>query len=195
MAKQQAVTQHGAGWLFFVGGLVLMLFVGWVLFPKVLYCTKTQPFEFSHVTHGPEGTAGNECTDCHAFREDGSYQGIPPLSKCMECHEDLMGESEAEREFQEKALEMAENGEQVPWLIYSKQPICVYFSHAAHVKMAELECTACHPDVTNQKVPPPYVQNRITGYSREVWDRMKMSVCGDCHKKQGANNACFVCHK
>jgi len=195
MAEQKAGAFRRAGWLYFVVGFVFMLFVGWVIFPKALYCSKTQPFEFSHVTHGPEGAAGNECIDCHSFRQDGSYQGIPPLSKCMECHEELMGSSEAEREFHDKALEMAENGEQIPWLIYSQQPVCVYFSHAAHIKMAELECTSCHPDVINQKAPPPFYQNRITGYSKTVWERMKMSDCGDCHEKQGANNACFVCHK
>lgn len=183
------------GWSPFVVGFVLMLLVGWFLFPKVLYSTRTQPVAFSHVTHGPEGTAGNECEDCHFFREDGTYQGIPPLAKCMECHEDLLGESQEEAAFQELALRLTEEGRDIDWLIYSKQPACVFFSHAAHIKMAELECTACHRDVTSQHSPPPFRQNRLTGYSKDVWDRMKMTVCGDCHEERGTSNACFVCHK
>jgi hypothetical protein len=56
---------------------------------------------------------------------------------------------------------------------------------------------------------PVYQQNRITGYSRNIWgyrisglkkntwDRMKMDDCAECHKKMGHenNNSCFVCHK
>jgi hypothetical protein len=100
---------------------------------------------------------------------------------------------------------------EVPWLVYSKQPDCVYFSHIPHVKMANLECATCHGKHSETDQLPLYEENRLTGYSRNIWgkrlsgvyfkkepyDRMKMDDCAECHTKKGRkeNNACFVCHK
>lgn len=183
------------GWLLFVVGFAGALVVGWFVFPLALYSSRTQPVQFSHATHGLDGAAGLECSECHRFREDGSYLGIPSLESCFECHSEIQGESQEEKRFHEEGQQLMEEGKEVPWLIYSKQPPCVYFSHIPHVNMAELACTDCHRDVTAEKVPPVYKENRITGYSKTIWDRMKMDDCGDCHEEKGVSNACFVCHK
>jgi hypothetical protein len=94
-------------------------------------------------------------------------------------------------------------------LVYSRQPVCVYFSHIAHVKMAEIECRTCHGDLGRGETLPVYKANRLTGYSIDIWgrrisglkknswDRMKMDDCAECHTDMGQekNNACFTCHK
>jgi hypothetical protein len=81
---------------------------------------------------------------------------------------------------------------EIPWVSYSRQPDNVFFSHAAHVKMAEMECTDCHRDVKEETEAPPVKINRLTGYPNEI---MKMYVCEDCHAREQVSNSCDVCHK
>jgi hypothetical protein len=196
--------------LFFIIGFAASLVVGWGIFPKLLYSSKHQPVEFNHVLHNEEVSDG--CESCHYFREDGSFAGIPTLEGCMECHEEALGESETEEKFIE---EYVTPGREVPWLVYSRQPACVYFSHAAHVLKAEMACETCHGDVGKSDHMKVYEENRFTGYSRDIWgknmiglkkntwDRMKMDDCSACHVKenvrqgsvQTAKGGCFVCHK
>lgn len=83
--------------LFFIAGLVASLIIGWVIFPKVLYSQKEQPINFNHVLHVGEVEDG--CQSCHYFREDGSFSGIPKLASCVECHEEVLGETEEEAKF------------------------------------------------------------------------------------------------
>ncbi len=188
--------------LFFVVGLAASLAVGWIVFPKLLYSKSEQPFDFSHVTHAD---AVGDCDSCHFFRDDGTYAGVPTLAQCVECHEEVQGESEAEEIF---VNEYVAEEKEVPWKVYSRQPDCVFFSHAAHVKAAEMECAECHGDIGESESLKPYEENRITGYSRDIWgqniggfkknswDRMKMDDCGACHKEtMGSKGACFQCHK
>jgi hypothetical protein len=135
--------------------------------------------------------------------------GIPKLETCMECHDDPespLGEDPEEVRF---LMEYVAPKREIPWLSYYLQPDCVYFSHIAHVKMGEQDCRNCHGDHGQSEQLPPYQENRLTGYSRNIWghniaglkfnpgDRMKMDDCAECHTKTGheENNACFVCHK
>lgn len=197
------------GWIFFAVGLIAALVVGWVVFPLLLYSEQRQPLNYSHVKHGPESGVGLECEECHFFYEDGSFSGIPGLSKCKECHEDpesLYTDSPEEVKLLEAFVEP---GREITWLVYSRQPDCVYFPHVAHVKMGEIECKVCHGDFASNDTLPAYKVNRLTrysidiwgrniaGYKRNTWDRMKMGDCADCHTREAKehNNACFVCHK
>lgn len=182
--------------LFFFIGLAASLIVGWVIFPKLLYSQKKQPIDFNHVLHVE--SVENGCESCHFFREDGTFAGIPKLEQCIECHEEVQGESPDEIKFVE---EYVAKGREVPWLIYSKQPDCVFFSHAAHVKMGKMECTVCHGHIGESENLKVYEENRITGYSRDIWgkniggfkrntwDRMKMNDCSNCHENIPSNKA------
>ncbi len=207
--SKQASRTKKDGWIFFLSGLVGALIVGWIVFPALLYSKKSQPLNFSHATHGPESDAGLECEECHFFYEDGAFSGIPGIKNCMECHEDPespLGESPEEVKL---FTDYIEPGREIPWLIYSRQPDCVYFPHIAHVNMAEIECNVCHGDFSTRKSPPVYKVNRLTrysidiwgrniaGYKKNTWDGMKMADCAKCHTQKGKedNNACFVCHK
>lgn len=209
--KAHAVSDGGGfALLFFIVGLVASLIVGWVIFPKLLYSQKHQPFDFNHKQHNE--LVGEGCESCHFFREDGSYAGVPKLAQCVECHETVQGETEDEATF---VNDYVTPGREVPWLVYSKQPDCVFFSHAAHVKSAGMDCKICHGDIGTSTSLKVYEENRITGYSRDIWgkniagfkkntwDRMKMDDCSECHVKLGVQQnsvqtekgACFVCHQ
>ncbi|MBW1615729.1 MAG: cytochrome C [Deltaproteobacteria bacterium] len=188
--------------LFFLIGVAISLALGWIIFPKLIYSKKSQPIDFSHVVHNE---AVGDCDSCHFFREDGTFSGSPTLAECIDCHEEAQGDAEDERIFVEEYV--AQNKE-VPWLIYSEQPDCVFFSHAAHVKKAEMSCESCHGKIGTSETLPIYEENRITGYSRNIWgkdiagikkhtwDRMKMDDCGECHEEEtGDKGSCFQCHK
>ena len=197
--------------LFLIIGLALGIVVGWGVFPKLLYSKKSQPIDFNHKLHLEE--VGGDCESCHFFREDGSFSGAPTLAQCIDCHSEQLGESENETRFVEQYVAKER---EVPWLIYARQPDCVFFSHAAHVYGAEMECAVCHGDMAETESLRPYEENRLSGYSRDIWghniaglkrntwDRMKMSDCAGCHAEQAdihdssvqtQKDACFVCHK
>lgn len=206
-----------SGLAYFAAGLIVALFVGWVLFPLVLYSKQPQPMNFNHALHmdpdiaeGIEGdTEQEKCLYCHMFRDDGTFAGIPKLDTCTECHDDPespLGETPEEEQF---LVNYVAGDKEVPWLSYSRQPDCVYFSHIAHIKNGELDCQICHGDQAKTEKLPVFKKNRITGYSIDIWgrnilgyksntwDRMKMDDCAECHTQKGheENNACFVCHK
>ena len=207
--KNQDDGANGPIILFFIVGFVASLVLGWIIFPQLLYSQKKQPVAFSHNVHMEEVDEG--CESCHFFREDGSYAGVPTLEQCIDCHEEPDGSNEEVDHFIE---EYVLKDREVPWLIYSKQPPCVFFSHTAHVKKGGMDCVTCHGDIGESDSLPIYEENRITGYSRDIWGRsiagftrdpqkrMKMDVCADCHRENNVNQGsvqtlrggCFVCH-
>jgi hypothetical protein len=207
--SRQANKPSRQGWIFFVAGLIVALIIGWVVYPALLYSERSQPLHFSHAHHGPDSSAGMECEDCHYFYEDGSFSGIPKLEKCMECHEDAESPLSDDPEEKKLLAEYVKPNQEIPWLVYSRQPDCVYFPHIAHVQTAEIECKHCHGDFGARVAPPDYKVNRISrysidiwgrnisGYKRNPWDRMKMDDCADCHRERAteSHNSCFVCHK
>ena len=170
--------------LFFIVGLVASLVLGWVIFPQLLYSKKNQPIDFNHALHNEEVEEG--CESCHFFREDGTYSGVPKLAQCIDCHEEVNGEDPEEEKF---VTQYVAKGREVPWLVYVRQPDCVFFSHIAHVKMGQMDCVTCHGHIGESETLKKYEANRITGYSRDIWgkniagikwnswDRMKMDDC------------------
>lgn len=176
----------------FIVGLVVSMILGWVIFPALLYSKQKQPFNFNHKLHLEQ--VDEDCESCHYFRDDGSFSGIPSLDSCLDCHDEMLGESEDEAIF---IKEYVEKDREVPWLVYSRQPACVYFSHAAHVVLGKMDCEACHGHIGESEVSRVYEENRITGYSRDIWgkniagfkrnswDRMKMDDCAECHAEVG----------
>jgi hypothetical protein len=125
----------------------------------------------------------------------------------MECHPDSapLGVTEDEAVFVKEYLAKEK---EIPWFVYAKQPDCVFFSHAAHTGTSGMECMECHGPIEETKISRPYEENRITGYSRDIWgknifgikknswDRMKMDDCAKCHKEEtGHQGSCFKCHK
>jgi len=189
--------------LIFAFGLAVALLAGWVAFPRVLYSKKHQPVEFRHQTHA-EKSGIADCAECHAIREDGSFAGIPAMEKCASCHSDKIGTSPAEATLVDDYIKP---GHETPWLVYSRQPANVWFSHAIHVKRAGLACTECHSTDGQSDQLRVYQVNRISGYSRDIWghsisrlrraphEGMKMSDCEDCHRRHHVDAGCLGCHQ
>ncbi len=124
-----------------VAGLLAALGAGWAGFPRAIYKSTPQPVAFSHKVHVETG--GAKCEDCHAFRADGTFAGIPPLETCSTCHAAAIGSTADEKRFVE---EYVARGREPQWASYARQPENVWFSHTTHVKLAQLKCERCHGD-------------------------------------------------
>lgn len=208
-SENQTVSagSRSSGWVvfvFFLIGLIASMISGWIAFPKLLYSHKQQPIDFSHQVH--LGMVSDGCNSCHYFREDGSFSGAPGLDECKACHMYPMTDDPSE---QKLVNEYISKDKEVPWLVYAKQPPCVFFSHAAHVKGAGMQCETCHGNIGHSDSLREYQENRITGYSRDIWGysmlrlgeprygrRHKMNDCAACHLEEtGSKGDCFQCHK
>jgi hypothetical protein len=190
--------------LSFSAGLVPALVLGWLGLPRLLYVGASQPLAFDHRLHTSERT-GLSCEDCHSFRDDGTFTGIPRTATCAGCHSEPAGTSEDERRL---VSDYVQAGREIPWRVYARQPDNVHFSHAAHVKRARIACERCHGAHGTSEALRPYARDRITGYGRDLGGPalvrvggssrpgLTMSDCEACHKERGlGRTACLACHK
>jgi hypothetical protein len=193
-----AVAARWAGLFGLAGGLA----AGWLLLPALLYSQQPQPLAFNHAVHTVD--EGMACADCHAFRSDGSFVGVPAVAVCADCHAEALGDTPAEKRLVEHFVA---TGREVPWLVDARQPQNVLFSHAAHVRLAEISCDRCHGPRGFSTTPPVHEVNRISTYSRSIWGpriagggaepwhSMKMSDCSSCHAARGVRDHCLMCHR
>jgi hypothetical protein len=202
--KGQSKMKHRGRILFLLGFSGAIAF-GWVGFPRVLYRTQAQPLQFSHRVHSGE-KVGLACDDCHSVTEAGYFTGIPKLEKCSACHAEPVSQSQDEKVLVERYVKTER---EIPWLVYARQPQNVRFPHAIHIKRAKLECERCHGEHGKTDKLRMYQENRISGYSRDIWGYsisrisfkapehppMKMDDCTRCHGERGVVTACRACHK
>ncbi len=184
----------------FPAGAAIMLGAGWAGFPRAIYKSRPQPVDFSHKVHADK--AGTEMRGLPRVSHDGTFAGIPTLDKCAGCHAAAMGTTAAEKNFIEQYVTPAREPQ---WAAYARQPENVFFTHIAHVKRAKLACETCHGDHGASDHLLPYQQDRISGYSRNIWQTaervkttraaMTMSACVECHRQQGLEHSCLDCHK
>ena len=184
-----------SGKILFLAGAAAALGAGWAGFPRVIYKSRTQPVDFSHKVHAEK--AGTKCEDCHGFREDGTFAGIPTLDKCAGCHAAAMGTTAAEKAFIDNYVTPQR---EPAWASYARQPENVYFSHASHVKRGKMQCEACHGGLGATDKLPVFQEDRISGYSRDIWGAagrpgMTMDDCVECHRRQNLEHSCLDCHK
>jgi hypothetical protein len=191
------------GVMLFMTGLIAALALGWFAFPAVLYEKIEQPVQFSHKVHAGEAV-GLACEECHSFREDGSFTGIPKLEKCAGCHSQMIGSSPEERQLVDEYITPHR---EIPWIAYAAQPQNTYFPHVRHVQLAQIPCERCHGAHGSSNRLDAFQRNRISGYSKTIWgtslsgmksgpwDGMKMDDCSRCHTQHGVVESCLSCHK
>lgn len=191
------------GALVFLAGVVVIQVAGWVGLPKALYVSKAQPMEYKHKTHAEKSGAA-ECDGCHALGSDGVFAGLPKTESCAACHTEPQGTTAAEALLVNSYVKTEK---ETPWLVYAQQPANVRFSHAIHAKRAKLTCERCHGKHGESDTLRVYEENRISGYSRDIWGRsisrlrraanegMKMDDCEGCHEERGFKTGCLSCHR
>jgi hypothetical protein len=151
-----------------------------------------QPIEFPHFRHAgdpdkdhPEkGGMQINCMYCHTFARRSAVAGIPPLQKCIGCHQSIESVRESPRI--KKLFEYWEGSKDgkiaprtpIPWKKVHDVPDFVRFNHERHIKRFIFQqnrpyqevCGYCHGDVRKLTV------------ARRQKD-ISMGWCVDCHKK------------
>ncbi len=177
-AKQSSVVRVAVR----VAGVVLAALVLWGA--MLLYQSQqppAQPLEFNHQRHVQD--LGMSCLFCHSNAQRGVSAGLPSLTKCMACHNNIEPTTPALQTLQA----YAEKGETIPWVPVAMQPDFVYFSHRPHVN-AGVACETCHGEVGQMTVAEP-IKNQNMGWclschknSVDAEHFVKLSDCATCHK-------------
>ena len=143
-----------------------------------------QPIAFDHALHARVRLDDRElgCTDCHAGAALAPRAGLPAISTCLRCHMRPQGDTPNPKE--RRVRELAATGG-VRWVQVTQNAGLVYFSHRAHVTIAELPCSECHGDVASWKEPPTVPNEKLES----------MSACLACHRSHGAPTDCGTCHR
>jgi hypothetical protein len=137
-----------------------------------------QPIAYNHQLHVKKLELG--CDTCHEGSRTGDIAGLPPVSTCSACHQELNGSSPEEK----KIVEAVRAGREVAWVRLYDVPPHVYFTHRRHVAVAEIACERCHGEMRSQARPPPRALVALT-----------MDGCLECHRQRGASRDCDACHR
>jgi hypothetical protein len=144
----------------------------------------SQPIAFNHRLH----TYNNvPCLVCHATAASGQGAGLPEVTVCRRCHEDVLYESPEKA----KIRLAVESGRGLRWAaVYALRPY-VYFSHRRHVTLGRVACRSCHGDVEEQVAPFQAASSPFGG-------RSGMKTCISCHDESHSPYAgvdCVNCHR
>jgi hypothetical protein len=133
-----------------------------------------QPIAFSHQLHA--GVKAIECRFCHAYVERSAHPGIPPVEKCLFCHNYII----ANHPEIQKEHNYFNTQTPTPWVKVFYVPEHVLFNHQRHIKK-EIACESCHGEVKKTE--------RLKG------QRFKMGFCLTCHREKKVNVDCWLaCH-
>ncbi|OIR15852.1 hypothetical protein GALL_33530 [mine drainage metagenome] len=161
-----------------------------------------QPIEFPHFRHAGDAKDGGmqiNCMYCHTYARRSMVAGIPPIQKCIGCHQSI--ESVRDKPRIQKLFEYWDAKKPIPWKKVHDLPDFVRFNHERHIQRFYFQqdrpyqevCGYCHGNVKAMTVAQR--QKPIT-----------MGWCASCHQKDhpvSANssetghgpNDCFTCHK
>ena len=131
------------------------------------YYQPDQPIAFSHKIHAGQNQI--DCEYCHFTADKSMHAGIPPMETCMNCHAQIKeGKTTGKTEIA-KIYTAFETGKPVEWVKVHNLPDHVYFNHAQHVNVGQLECEQCHGEVEKM--------DQII----QVED-LSMGWCVECHR-------------
>ncbi len=155
-------------------GVLLGYFINVTFYPDD---APIQPINFSHKIHASDNEI--PCMYCHVQARRSVSAGVPSVSKCVGCHNEIATDRAEIR----KVMAYWDNEEPIPWIKVHDLPDFVHFPHKRHIA-AGVECQTCHGPV-------------------ETMDRVKqiapleMGWCLNCHKKYEVENGldCWTCHK
>ncbi len=147
-----------------------------------------QPINFSHKIHAGDNEIN--CMYCHTYARRSKVSGIPPLSKCMGCHNVIA----TEKPEIIKLTDYWNKGESPAWNKVHDLPDFVHFTHQRHLKRflfdneeldvsdAKRVCSMCHGDIAEMTVAKK---------SRPL----TMGFCVRCHEANEGPSDCTKCHK
>jgi hypothetical protein len=133
-----------------------------------------QPIPFSHNVHS--GIKQIQCQYCHPYVAYSNHPGLPPVEKCLHCHNYII----VKHPWIQKEHEYFNNQKSTPWVKVNYVAEHVLFNHQRHIN-SKIVCRQCHGEVQNQQRLP-----------QKIW---RMGICIECHKQKKANLDCWLaCH-
>ena len=127
-----------------------------------------QPIKFSHRIHSGQNKI--DCLYCHNTAEHGKSAGIPSANVCLNCHELVVKEGSLSGSFEiNKIIRAVNNNQPIVWNKVYNLPDHVFFSHAQHVGVGDVECVECHGDVDEMDIVKAY-------------NDLSMGWCVNCHR-------------
>lgn len=176
LGKEIAILAKNKVALFWTG-LVIFLVLGFLYFfyaSPAARIRPEQPIPFSHRVHA--GVKAIQCQFCHPYVERSIFPGIPPVEKCLYCHNYII----ANFPWIQKEHHYFNTNTPTPWKKVFYIPEHVFFRHVRHIKK-NIECQQCHGKIeTMDRIPAK---------------RFKMGFCVNCHKQKEANLGCWLaCH-
>jgi hypothetical protein len=121
-----------------------------------------QPVEFDHRHHVRDD--GIDCRYCHENAERSNYAGVPPTSRCMDCHAQVWTRAA----LLEPVRRSAALALPIRWRRVHRLPDFVYFDHAAHTARG-VGCASCHGRV-----------DQMAKVAQQA--PLTMAWCLDCHR-------------
>ncbi|HLK10948.1 MAG TPA: cytochrome c3 family protein [Candidatus Binatia bacterium] len=136
-----------------------------------------QPIAFSHRIHA--GERHIPCEYCHEYARRSPTAGVPPVGRCVGCHEQ-MNEHGALPAVTQPWTDHRQPAFEIAWNRVYTLPDFVRFAHRPHV-LAGVRCQECHgPVETMDRVEPV----------RDI----DMGFCIGCHTARGVSKDCSLCH-
>jgi hypothetical protein len=133
-----------------------------------------QPIPFSHRVHA--GVKQIQCQFCHPYVSRSHFPGIPPVEKCLYCHNYIIANHPQIR----KEHDYFNTKTSTPWMKANYLPEHVFFNHERHIKK-DIQCEQCHGKIETM--------DRIKGVD------FQMGFCLSCHREKKANVDCWLaCH-
>lgn len=155
----------------------VLLVLGYLYFFYISPATRigtAQPIAFSHRLHA--GHKAINCRYCHPYVERSIHPGLPPVEKCLHCHNYII----ANHPEIKKDHYYFNTRTPTPWRKVYYLAEHVLFNHQRHIKK-EIACEKCHGQVKQM--------DRLKDYS------FKMGFCVGCHRANKANLDCWLaCH-
>jgi len=163
-------------------GILLLIILGGAGYG--LYLTQLsppQPIQFPHVKHVSMGV---QCLYCHPGALRGISPGLPTVTKCFGCHQQVAKTSPE----LDKLVAYVKENKAISWVPVFILPDFVYYSHRPHIA-AGLNCENCHGEIGQETIVR--LQN------------MNMGWCLNCHRTRFKDNPvmltkltdCVTCHK
>lgn len=157
--------------------LCVALVLGFVFFfyaPPASRVGAAQPIAFSHRLHA--GHKAIACQYCHPYVARSIHPGLPPVEKCLHCHNYIIANHPEIR----KEHDYFNTNTPTPWVKVYYLAEHVLFNHQRHIKK-DIACESCHGQVKQM--------DRLKG------QRFKMGFCMQCHRQKNVNVDCWLaCH-
>jgi hypothetical protein len=142
-----------------------------------------QPIDFPHSTHVKLGV---QCLYCHPGALGGPSAGLPTISKCWGCHQQIAKTDTSDR--LKPMRDAIASGTNFVWGPVAQVPDFVHYNHRPHIA-AGLNCEDCHGDLSTMDIyENPQVLNMgwcLSCHKERAGDDeekfIKLTDCGTCH--------------